>query len=72
MFLISQSKNSIAPLELKRQLGTGYPAIWRVKHKLMQVMDEREAGLILQGTVIIDDAYLGGELGAKTGGRSEN
>ncbi len=44
MFLISQSKNSITARELKRQLGVGYPTAWRVKHKLMQVMSEYEAG----------------------------
>jgi nitric oxide synthase oxygenase domain/subunit len=49
MFLISQSKNNIAALELKRQLGVGYPTAWRVKHKLMQVIAEREAGRTLQG-----------------------
>jgi hypothetical protein len=49
MFLISQSKNNIAALELKRQLGVGYPTAWRVKHKLLQVMSEREEGRALQG-----------------------
>jgi len=44
MFLISQSKNNISALELKRQLGVSYPTAWRVKHKLMQMMAERGAG----------------------------
>ena len=72
MFLISQSKNSIAALELRRQLGVSYPAAWRVKHKLMQVMAEREAGRVLQGDVVMDDAYLGGECRGKAGRGSEN
>jgi predicted RNA-binding Zn-ribbon protein involved in translation (DUF1610 family) len=72
MFLISQSKNNIAALELKRQLGVSYPTAWRVKHKLMQVMAEREAGRVLQGEVVIDDAYLGGEHRGKAGRGSEN
>jgi ribosomal protein L37AE/L43A len=72
MFLISQSKNNIAALELKRQLGVGYPTAWRVKHKLMQVMAEREAGRALQGEVVLDDAYLGGERRGKAGRGSEN
>ena len=72
MFLISQSKNSISALELKRQLGVGYPTAWRVKHKLMQVMAEREAGRTLQGEVVMDDAYLGGERRGKAGRGSEN
>jgi ISXO2-like transposase domain len=69
---MSQSKNSIAALELKRQLGVGYPTAWRIKHTLMQVMAEREAGRTLQGEVIIDDAYLGGERRGKAGRGSEN
>jgi hypothetical protein len=72
MFLIRQSKNSISAQELKRQLGVGYSTAWRVKHKLMQVMAEREAGRTLQGEVVMDDAYLGGERRGKAGRGSEN
>lgn len=72
MFLISQSKNQVSALELKRQLGVSWPTAWRVKQKLMQVMVEREADRILQGDVVIDDAYLGGEHRGKAGRGSEN
>lgn len=72
LFLMSQSKNNISALELKRQLGVSYPTAWRVKHKLMQVMAEREAGRTLEGDVVIDDAYLGGERRGKAGRGSEN
>lgn len=73
MFLISQSKNSISALELKRHLGVSYPSAWRVKHKIMQVMVEREERRALQGDiVVVDDAYLGGEHKGKAGRGSEN
>ena len=72
MFLISQSKNNISALELKRQLGVSYPSAWRVKHKLMQVMVEREEKRVLSGHVVLDDAYLGGEKRGKAGRGSEN
>jgi hypothetical protein len=72
IFLMSQSKNNIAALDLKRQLGVSFPTAWRVKHKLMQVMAERQAGRALQGEVVIDDAYLGGERRGKAGRGSEN
>jgi len=72
MFLISQSKNNISALELKRQLGVAYSSAWRVKHKLMQVMTEREEKRVLGGPVVIDDAYLGGELRGKAGRGSVN
>ncbi len=42
MHLLSQSKNSISALELKRHLGVRYKTAWLLKHKLMQVMTMRE------------------------------
>lgn len=60
-------------MELMRVLGASYPAVWRLKHKLMQVMLEREENTILSGRVELDDAYLGGEEpGGKRGRGSEN
>lgn len=73
MFLMTQSKNNISSLELRRLLGVSYPAAWRVKHKLMQVMYERETTTKLSGRVEVDDAYFGGEHpGGKAGRGSEN
>lgn len=72
LFLISQSKNSISTLELKRHIGVSYPCAWRVKHKVMQVMLEREERRVLKGDIVIDDAYLGGEHKGKAGRGSEN
>ncbi|MGD3047163.1 transposase, partial [Xanthomonas oryzae] len=46
---------------------------WPMKHKIMQVMAEREATRPLSGFVQIDAAYLGGERnGGKAGRGSEN
>jgi hypothetical protein len=61
IYLLTQSKNGISSLELARQLGVSQNTAWKVKHKLMQVMLEREAGKRLTGTIQIDDAFLGGE-----------
>lgn len=73
MHLLSQSKNSVSALELKRHLGVRYKTAWLMKHKLMQVMSVREESRQLNGRVEIDDAYLGGELpGGKSGRGSEN
>jgi len=46
---------------LGRRLGVTQTTAWKVKHKLMQVMMERDAGKRLSGRIEIDDAYLGGE-----------
>ena len=72
IFLISQSKNNISTMELYRHLEISYHAAWRIKHKLMQVMLEQESNRKLQGDVVIDDAYLGGEKPGKRGRGSEN
>lgn len=73
LYLLTQSKTNVAALELIRHLGICYRSAWRLKHKLMQAMSEREAGRRLGNLVQIDDAYLGGELpGGKPGRGSEN
>lgn len=73
LYLVTQTKNGISALELSRHLGVCYRTAWRLKHKLMQAMSEREAARKLTGLVQIDDAYLGGEHpGGKPGRGSEN
>jgi hypothetical protein len=55
-----------------RHLGVCDKTAWLVKHKLMEVMREREDSRVLDGRVELDDAYLGGELvGGKPGRGSE-
>ncbi len=49
-----------------RQLGVSYHAVWRIQHKLMQVMMERTGRQRLDGQVQLDDADLGGE---RSGGK---
>jgi ribosomal protein L37AE/L43A len=73
MQLLTQAKNNVSALELKRQLGVSYRSAWLMKHKILEAMrlaeDERE----LDGRVEIDDAYLGGEFsGGKTGRGTDN
>lgn len=73
MHLLTQSKNNVSALELKRHLGVCYKSAWLMKHKLMEVMRLREEERVLDGRVELDDAYLGGELsGGKSGRGSEN
>jgi len=71
IYHLTQPKNNVSALELKRLLGVSYKAAWRMKHKLMQVMDEREADRILGERVEVDDAYLGGVHPGKVGRGAE-
>jgi ribosomal protein L37AE/L43A len=66
MYILTQNKCGVSALSLKRQLGIGYNAAWRMKHKLLQVMKERDDSKPLQGNIQIDDVYWGGE---KHGGK---
>lgn len=69
IYLMTQSKNDIAALELKRQLGVKYDTAWLIKQKLMSVMEQVNSGRRLSGQVHMDDAYLGGEKRVSEGGR---
>lgn len=71
--LITQSKSGVSALSLKRQLGVSYNTAWSVKHKIMQVMKERDDSRPLSGIIQLDDVYWGGEQrGGKRGRGSEN
>ena len=68
IYHLTQTKQGISSIELGRRLGVTQTTTWKVKHKLKQVMLERDATKRLTGRVEIDDAYLGGErAGGKRG-----
>ena len=73
MQLLTQSKNNVSALELKRHLGVCYRTAWLLKHKILEGMRLAEAKRPLTGRVEIDDAYLGSERsGGKARRGSEN
>ena len=73
IYLLTSAKTNLSALALKRHLGVNYKAAWRMKHKIMEAMTQREQSRKLGGCVQIDDAYLGGERnGGKPGRGSEN
>src|SRR5216683_5301629 len=59
MYHLTQSKGGISSIELARRLGVSQTTAWKIKHKLMQVMMERDATKRLTGRIEVDD--LGGE-----------
>jgi len=72
IYLLTQSKNDIAALELARQLGVKWDTAWLIKQKLMEAMRQRNHIYKLAGDVQIDDAYLGGERPGKPGRGAAN
>ena len=71
-YLLTQRKNSLSALQLSREIGVNYNTAWKLKHKLMQVMMERQQKKQLHGRIEMDDAYLGGEKAGKRGRGSRN
>ena len=55
IFLITQGKNGISAMDLMRKIGVFYNAVWRMKHKIMQTMMEREDEKPLAILVHVDD-----------------
>lgn len=69
IYMITQSKDGISALNLSRTIGVSANAGLRMKHKLQQVMMERDSGKPLSGAIQIDDSYWGGESHDGTRGR---
>ena len=69
MYHLTQSKGGISSIELGRRLGVTQTTAWKIKHKLMQAMMERDATKRLTGRIEIDDAYLGVERNGGKRGR---
>ena len=42
IYLMTQDKKGVSAMKLHRHLGISYNAAWRIRHKLMQVMMERD------------------------------
>ena len=56
MYHLTQSKQGISSVELGRRLGVTQTTAWKIKHKLAQVMRERDATKPLSERVEFDDA----------------
>jgi len=72
IYLVTQNKNNLSAMSLKRHLGVAYSTAWRLKHKLLEAMRQREQRRLLHGVVVADDAVLGGVRKGKPGRGSPN
>lgn len=61
VFLITQSKEGMSALKLRRFLGITINAAMRMKHKLQHVMKSADDHMPLEGLVEVDDVYWGGK-----------
>ncbi len=61
IFFVTQSKEGISALNLRRLLGISFNAAMRMKHKLQHVMKKADDRRALAGLVELDDVYWGGK-----------
>lgn len=68
IFLMSQSKNGVAAKEIERHLGVTYKTAWRMQKQIRTLM--KQDGDPLNGTVEVDETYIGGKQPGKRGRRA--
>lgn len=61
IYFITQSKDGISGLHLRRLLGVSVNAAFRMKQKIQHVMKSADDKLLLQNLVELDDVYWGGK-----------
>jgi len=59
IYLFSVSKKGISSCQLARELGVTQKTAWYLEHRIREAFDE--AGAMLNGTVEVDETYLGGK-----------
>ena len=61
IYFITQSKDGLSGLHLRRLLGISVNAAFRMKQKIQHVMKSADDNLLLENLVELDDAYWGGK-----------
>lgn len=69
IFLFSASKNGVSAKELERQLGVTYKTAWRMAKQIRKLFDEDSNPF--DGTVEVDETYVGGKARGKRGRGSD-
>ena len=61
MFIICSSKKSISAHQLHRMLDITYKSAWFMTHRIRFAMNEGSAAALLNGTVEVDETFVGGK-----------
>jgi transposase len=69
IFLFSNSKNGVSAKELQRQLGVTYKCAWRIAKQIRSLFSENTEPF--NGTVEVDETYIGGRAKGKRGRGSD-
>jgi transposase-like protein len=60
-YLMCESKKGISANQLKRSLAISYKTAWYLCHRIRKAMEETAPGPKLNGTVEVDETYVGGK-----------
>jgi transposase-like protein len=60
-YMLTASKNGVAAFELHRTLGVTNKTAWFMFHRIREAMKFGPLADMLQGTVVADEAYIGGD-----------
>ena len=66
IYFITQSKDGLSGLHLRRLLGISVNAAFRMKQKIQHVMKSADDRLLLENLVELDDVYWGGKKKAES------
>ena len=61
IYLVTQAKEGMSALSMRRFLGISINAALKMKHKIQHVMKSADDHLLLEGFVELDDVYWGGK-----------
>ncbi len=65
IYLVTQNKNNLSALSLKRHLSNYYRTACRLKHKVLEAMAERDSPSLLTGAVVADETLTSAVVGVK-------
>jgi transposase-like protein len=69
IYLVSRDKRGYSAVALKNALHVSYPTAWLLLQKIRTAMAEKDKNYILDGLVMVDDAFFGSKTEGKKRGR---
>jgi transposase len=68
MYLMASTRCGISAKQLEREIGVSYPTAWRMFNRIRSLLSQEEWAM--DGTVEIDEAYVGGSARWRSAARS--
>ena len=66
MYLMATNLKGVSSIKIHRDLKVSQPTVWFMIHRIREPWDNADDGVAFQGTVEVDEAYMGGNYGEHT------